>query len=77
MVVLEERFVKYILNKSPARIKEALMDRFGISYNTLRKIEAGSPIRRSLAARIESRLREEWSSEGKAPRKRMCGAPEG
>ena len=38
------------------------MQRFGISYNTLRKIEAGDPIRRSVAARLEDRLNRELRS---------------
>lgn len=60
VVVLEERFSKYLMRKVPSRTEEVIMKRFGISYNTFRKIEAGAPIRRSLAARLETRLEEEW-----------------
>jgi hypothetical protein len=35
---------------------EALMPRFGISYNTWRKVRAGEPIRRSVAERLERRV---------------------
>ncbi|WCT72862.1 hypothetical protein PQ455_14635 [Sphingomonas naphthae] len=38
------------------RTDEALMAQFGISYNTWRKLEAGLPIRPSLASRIEARF---------------------
>lgn len=38
------------------------MDRFGISYNTLRKIERGEPIRASVAQRLLARIEEEQVS---------------
>jgi hypothetical protein len=69
MVVLDGELKDYVISNCPARIDEALMERFGISYNTLRKIEAGMPIRRSLALRLETRLREEWATGSKTPRK--------
>jgi hypothetical protein len=59
MVTLEAQLVGYLLSQCPSRTDEALMERFAISYNTLRKIEAGLPIRRSLATRLEQRLRRE------------------
>ena len=62
MVTLDDNLANYILSNCPARTDEALMARFAISYNTLRKIEAGLPIRRSVAARLEERLRGELAS---------------
>ena len=35
----------------------ALMPRYGISYNTWRKVQVGDAIRRSVAERLEQRLR--------------------
>lgn len=37
---------------------EALNAQFGLSYNTWRKLLAGQPIRKSLASRLESRMRQ-------------------
>jgi hypothetical protein len=56
MVRLDEEIAKYILGNCSGRTGDVLMDRFGISYKTFRKIEAGSLIRRSLAARLEARV---------------------
>jgi hypothetical protein len=39
------------------RTRESLNDRFGISYNTWRKLIAGNPIRMSLAMRLQERIR--------------------
>lgn len=50
---------RFILSNCPARTDEALQERFGISYNTLRKIEAGNPIRRSVALRLVERFADE------------------
>ena len=36
----------------------ALMPRYGISYNTWRKVQVGDAIRRSVAERLEQRLRD-------------------
>ena len=38
------------------RTGEALNSRFGISYNTWRKLMAGQPVRASLLSRLEARL---------------------
>jgi hypothetical protein len=38
------------------RTDEALNNRFGISYNTWRKLAAGHPVRASLASRLLTRL---------------------
>lgn len=35
-----------------------LMQRYGISYNTWRKVQVGDAIRRSVAERLERRLQE-------------------
>jgi hypothetical protein len=57
MVELDEQTARHILEHCPARTDEALQVHFGISYNTLLKIEKREPIRRSLAQRLEERLR--------------------
>lgn len=62
MINLDEELVAYMLRECPGRTDEALMERFGISYNTFRKIEAGLPIRKSLAERLEVRLQDELPS---------------
>lgn len=46
------------------RTDEALNDRFGISYNTWRKLIAGHPVRRSLAQRITERVTHIAKMEG-------------
>ncbi len=56
MVELEQVVRRHILAECPARTDDALRERFGISYNTLRKIEAGQPIRISLTSRLRDRL---------------------
>ncbi len=63
MIRLNTEISQYVLNNCPARTDEALNLRFGISYNTLRKIESGSPIRPSVAARLEQRVQTELSPE--------------
>lgn len=40
----------------PGQTDSVLMSRFGISYNTFRKIISGQPIRCSVADRLEKRL---------------------
>jgi hypothetical protein len=59
MVRLDEECTQYVLNHCPKRTDDALMQRFGISYNTLRKIEARSPLRPSLATRLHDRIHRE------------------
>ena len=66
MVILEKKIVNYVLSETPARTDEALMARFGISYNTLRKIEVGLPVRKSLADRLENRFKDELGGAVKA-----------
>jgi hypothetical protein len=48
--------IDHMRRNCPARTDEALQDRFGISYNTWRRIDAGRPIRASLAQRIVDRV---------------------
>ncbi len=62
MVRLEQRLARYIIENCPTRTDEALQQRFGISYNTLRKIEAGQMVRRSLAQRLADRLACEFAA---------------
>lgn len=40
----------------PGQTDQVLMGRFGISYNTWRKVRAGEPIRHSVAERLELRV---------------------
>ncbi|RYG97297.1 MAG: hypothetical protein EON58_10080 [Alphaproteobacteria bacterium] len=63
MIKLKDELRDYLLRNCPKRTERVLMERFGISYNTFRKIEAGGLIRRSLAVRLESRLEAERSVE--------------
>lgn len=46
------------------RTDEALNARFGISYNTWRKLIAGQPVRASLLSRLEARLDRLEEQEG-------------
>lgn len=46
------------------RTDEALTERFGISYNSWRKLIAGQPIRASLLSRLEARIEELLRMEG-------------
>lgn len=41
-----------------------LMPRYGISYNTWRKVQVGDAIRRSVAERLEQRLLNTETTEG-------------
>lgn len=51
--MLIERMKALVAN----RTRESLHDRFGISYNTWRKVIAGDPVRSSLAVRLQERIR--------------------
>lgn len=46
-----------------SRTRTSLNDRFGISYNTWRKLIAGDPVRTSLAARLQERIRQLETTE--------------
>lgn len=56
MMTLPPEIVEYILANCPGRTDEALQPRFGISYNTWRRIERGDALRRSLAERLIQRI---------------------
>ncbi len=62
MIKLKREFATHILKHAPARTDAALRDQFGISYNTFRKIECGQPIRSTLAARLQAKVKSELSS---------------
>jgi hypothetical protein len=53
MIRLDNEIAEQILTNCTARTDKAVRDQLGISYNTLRKIERGEPIRRSLALRLQ------------------------
>lgn len=53
---VDPQIVNRMMAQLPGETDEALMDRFGISYNTWRKVRMGSPIRHSVAERLEQRL---------------------
>jgi len=59
MIPLEPSLVSYLLNLCSMHTKSKILQDYALSYNTLRKIEAGLPLRRSLALRLENRLRGE------------------
>ncbi|RYM10899.1 transposase family protein [Sphingobium cupriresistens] len=55
-VHLEEEMILQMQRLATGRTDEALNARFGISYNTWRKLLAGQPIRPSLANRLKGRI---------------------
>lgn len=55
-VHLEEEMILQMQRLATGRTDEALNARFGISYNTWRKLLAGQPIRPSLADRLKDRI---------------------
>lgn len=54
---VDPQFVDRVRAMVTCRTDEALSERFGISYNTWRKLIAGQPIRASLLNRLEARLK--------------------
>jgi hypothetical protein len=64
MITLQQDIADYLRRMCPARTDESLMPRFGISYNTLRKIEHGEPIRKSVAERLTKRIHREIEASG-------------
>lgn len=56
MCVVPSEVVNHLKDNCPARTDEALQPRFGISYNTLRRIERGEAIRQSVALRLVERV---------------------
>jgi hypothetical protein len=59
MMHLPPDIVAHMRENCPARTDAALQPRFGISYNTWRRIEQGAALRRSLAQRILDRVQAE------------------
>lgn len=55
-VHLAEEMILQMQRLATGRTDEALNARFGISYNTWRKLLAGHPIRPSLADRLKGRI---------------------
>lgn len=55
--ILDPDMVENMMKLATGRTRDALQDRFGISYNTWRKVLAGQPLRRSVVARLEERIR--------------------
>ena len=55
-VHLDERMILQMQALATGRTDEALNARFGISYNTWRKLLAGQAIRPSLASRLAERI---------------------
>ncbi len=55
-VVIGRYVVDRMLHLETGRTDEALSARFGISYNSWRKIIAGRPVRSSMAARLVRRV---------------------
>ncbi|WP_218036166.1 MULTISPECIES: hypothetical protein [Sphingobium] len=51
---------------STIRNNEEIFETFGFSYNTLKKVSTGMPLRRSLADRIEERARKVFEADGHA-----------
>ena len=55
-VIIDESVVRDMERLLTGQTDEALNYRFGISYNTWRKIKIGKSVRNSLADRLQSRL---------------------
>lgn len=55
-VIVDTAVIKTMESFLTGRTDETLNDQFGISYNTWRKLQAGIPIRVSLAGRLLKRL---------------------
>jgi len=54
--VLDQLLSERLRREVTAQTDAALMEQFGISYNTWRKVRAGDPIRASVADRLEQRF---------------------
>lgn len=63
MIHLPQEVVEHMRANCPGRTDEALRRRFGISYNTWRKIERGGALRLSLGQRIVHRVEAELASD--------------
>lgn len=55
--VVDPSIVRLMRMEMRGETDKALVPQFGISYNTWRKVRAGEPIRRSVADRVEERVR--------------------
>ncbi|MEC3909754.1 hypothetical protein U5A82_04505 [Sphingobium sp. CR2-8] len=53
---IDPAIVETMKRLATGQTDEALNSRFGISYNTWRKLVAGQPVRRSLAERVTCRV---------------------
>ncbi|NML87996.1 MULTISPECIES: hypothetical protein [unclassified Sphingobium] len=56
LIVIGKDVVDRMLHLETGRTDEALNARFGISYNSWRKVIAGRPVRSSMAARLMQRV---------------------
>lgn len=56
--VIPSDLVEQMATRLPRQSRDELMERYGISYNTWRKLRAGVPIRASLAERLEQRVKQ-------------------
>jgi hypothetical protein len=56
LIVAPARLIENLTADAPSLTREALNDKFGISYNTWRKLMAGQPVRISLIERLTQRL---------------------
>lgn len=56
LVLIDPEMIVRLQNLADGRTDEALNARFGISYNTWRKLTAGRPVRASVASRLLARL---------------------
>jgi hypothetical protein len=54
---LDPHLASVMIQVARGQTDEVLGEQFGLSYNSWRKIKAGLPIRRSLAERIEQRVK--------------------
>src|SRR3546814_9602308 len=64
MRCLDPSIADRITSLSTMRNNEEIFETFGFSYNTLRKVSNGKPLRRSLADRIEERARKVFEADG-------------
>src|SRR3546814_19036018 len=64
MRCLDPSIADRITSLSTMRNNEEIFEKFGFSYNTLRKVSNGMPLRRSLQARIEERAKKVFEADG-------------
>lgn len=56
LTVASPRLIESLTADAPSLTREGLNEKFGISYNTWRKLMAGQPVRISLIERLTQRL---------------------